>query len=71
MLAPLWPHEREIYARVEIVMRMCLYCGLEQNHVRDDERLTPAEAARRAPSAVVQKEESDATEIGNEEAGAG
>ena len=71
MLAPLWPHEREIYGRVEIVMRRCLHCGLDQNHVRDDESLTPAEAARNAPPAMLRQEESDATEIRNEEAGPG
>ena len=66
MLSPLWPHEREIYSRVELVMRLCLYCGLEQNHVRDDEILTPAEAAYKAPPAVFPQGESDATKIRNE-----
>ena len=52
-LAPLWPYEREMYARIEIVMRLCLHCGLEQNHYGHDEILTPAEAAYKATPAFV------------------
>ena len=44
-LAPLWPYERETYAHMEIVMRLCTHCGLIQNHYGDDETLTPSEAA--------------------------
>jgi hypothetical protein len=50
VLAPLWPYERESYAGIEIVMRLCQWCGLEQNHYGDDEMLTPSEAAEQAPS---------------------
>ena len=49
-LAPLWPYERDSYAAIEIVMRQCQHCGLEQNHYGDDEMLTPSEAAEQAPS---------------------
>lgn len=52
-LAPLWPYERETYVAIEIVMRLCLHCGLEQNHYGDDEFLTPAEAAYKAPPSFV------------------
>ena len=52
-LAGLWPYERETYPQIEIVMRLCLHCGLEQNHYGDDEILTPAEAAYKAPPAFV------------------
>ena len=48
-LAPLWPYERESFAAIEIVMRQCQHCGLEQNHYGDDEMLTPSEAAAQAP----------------------
>ena len=48
-LAPLWPYERESYAAIEIVMRQCQNCGLEQNHYGHDEMLTPTEAAEQAP----------------------
>ena len=51
-LAPLWPYERESYAAIEIVMRQCQHCGLEQNHYGDDEMLTPSEAAEQAPSSA-------------------
>ena len=49
-LAPLWPYERESYAAIEIVMRQCQHCGLEQNHYGHDEMLTPREAAEHAPA---------------------
>jgi len=52
-LAPLWPYERESYAAIEIVMRQCQHCGLEQNHYGHDEMLTPGEAAEYAPSSGV------------------
>jgi len=52
-LAPLWPYERETYPQIEIVMRLCLHCGLEQNHYGDDEILTPSEAAYKAPPSFV------------------
>ena len=52
-LAPLWPYERETYAEIEIVMRLCLHCGLEQNHYGHDEYLTPGEAAYKAPPSFV------------------
>ena len=51
-LAPLWPYEREAYAAIEIVMRQCQNCGLEQNHYGHDELLTPSEAAEDAPSSL-------------------
>ena len=52
-MAPLWPYERESYAAIEIVMRQCQHCGLEQNHYGHDEMLTPGEAAESAPSSGV------------------
>lgn len=51
VLAPLWPLERREYPKVGIVMRRCMDCGLEQNHMALDETLTPEEAAERAPTA--------------------
>ena len=50
VLAPLWPRERHTYPLAGIVLRLCLYCGLEQNHYGDDEELDPARAAQEAPS---------------------
>ena len=52
-LAPLWPQDRETYANVGIVIRVCLNCGLEQNHWGDDEPLGAADAAKLAPSRQV------------------
>ena len=52
-LAPLWPQDRKTYARVDIVMRVCPNCGLEQNHRGDDEPLSAVEAAESAPSRQV------------------
>ena len=52
-LAPLWPYERETYVAIEIVMRLCMHCGLEQNHYGHDEMLTPGEAAESAPASGV------------------
>jgi|TARA_R100000049_G_C1910520_1_gene57998 hypothetical protein len=49
VLAPLWPAERENYAIAGLVLRQCLNCGLEQNHVGDGEPLEPANAAQLAP----------------------
>ena len=49
-LATLWPHDRVTYEAIGIVLRQCLFCGLEQNHIGDDETLAPAVAARMAPS---------------------
>ena len=48
-LAGLWPQDRKTYAYVGIVMRICRNCGLEQNHMGDDEPLDPARAAEEAP----------------------
>ena len=48
-LAGLWPQDRKTYAYVGIVMRSCQNCGLEQNHMGDDEPLDPARAAEEAP----------------------
>ena len=53
ILAPLWPYERETYAAIEIVMRQCQNCGLEQNRYGHDELLTPCEAAEQAPASAV------------------
>ena len=52
ILAPLWPYARETYAAIEIVMRQCQHCGLEQNRYGHDELLTPGEAAEQAPASV-------------------
>jgi len=48
-LAALWPQDKKIYATIDIVMRVCKNCGLEQNHQGDDELLSAAEAAAMAP----------------------
>ena len=48
-LAALWPEERKNYASAGIVLRLCKNCGLEQNHVGDDESRNPHEAAEVAP----------------------
>jgi hypothetical protein len=32
-----------------MVLRICMNCGLEQNHAGDDESLDPADAAQDAP----------------------
>jgi len=48
-LAALWPQDRKIYAAINIVMRICKHCGLEQKHQGDDEPLDAAEAATLAP----------------------
>jgi hypothetical protein len=50
ILAALWPQDRKTYAKLGIVMRQCMNCGLEQNHCGDDEPLAPADAAQQAPS---------------------
>lgn len=50
-LAKLYPHERQQYAEIGIVLRKCINCGLEQNHVSDGEPLSPVEAAIQAPNA--------------------
>ena len=49
-LAPLWPLERKNYEEAGIVLRICMNCGLEQNHSGDDEPLTARQAALEAPS---------------------
>jgi len=51
VLAPLWPFERDTYKAAGIVLRLCMNCGLEQNHVGHDEYLTPGIASTDAPSA--------------------
>jgi hypothetical protein len=48
-LAELWPRDRKLYRTAQIVMRQCQYCGLEQNHVGDDECLSADEASDLAP----------------------
>ena len=48
-LAPLWPAERTNYISAGMVLRICMNCGLEQNHAGDDESLDPADAAQDAP----------------------
>ena len=50
VLAPLWPKERVTYAEINIVMRICLSCGLEQNHSGHDEPLTAQQGALEAPA---------------------
>ena len=50
VLAPLWPAERRDYPAAGVVLRQCLNCGLEQNHIGDDETLEPGRAAELAPS---------------------
>lgn len=49
VLAHLWPYERIAYVEAGVVMRQCTWCGLEQNHMGDDEVLDPAKAASDAP----------------------
>ena len=49
-LAPLWPLERKNYELAGIVLRICMNCGLEQNHAGDDDPLTAEQAAIEAPS---------------------
>lgn len=48
-LARLTPRQRKQYGEVGIVMRVCLDCDTEQNHVGDDEPLSPLVAAQDAP----------------------
>ena len=48
-LAALFPYERKEYEKADIVLRVCLNCGLEQNHRGLDEPLTAARAAMSAP----------------------
>jgi len=50
-LAPLWPYERTTYAQINVIIRQCQSCGLEQNHCGDDETWDSAQAAQAAPSA--------------------
>ena len=50
VLAPLWPAERKNYVIANVVLRQCLNCGLEQNHVGDDEPLESRDAAELAPN---------------------
>ena len=49
-LAPLWPYERQVYSEINIIIRQCQSCGLEQNHCGDDETWDSAQAAQAAPS---------------------
>lgn len=49
-LAPLTPQNRKDYPGVNIVLRICRDCGMEQNHAGDDERVSPLVAAQEAPS---------------------
>ena len=51
MLAPLWPYERKAYVQAGIVMRLCINCGLEQNHSGHDENMEPITASQEAPEA--------------------
>ena len=51
VLAPLWPAERKSYEHAGIVLRLCMNCGLEQNHMGDDEALTSWAASVDAPDA--------------------
>tara|TARA_Y100000310_G_scaffold126272_3_gene125039 strand:+ start:1135 stop:1386 length:252 start_codon:yes stop_codon:yes gene_type:complete len=44
ILAPLGPDEMESHVEAGIVLRVCRACALFQNHVDDDEPLTPSEA---------------------------
>ena len=49
-MAPLWPNERQVYAQINIIMRQCQSCGLEQNHCGDDEIVDASDAAQAAPA---------------------
>jgi hypothetical protein len=51
ILAPLWPADRKSYKRAGIVLRLCMNCGLEQNHMGHDEPSTPEIASVDAPDA--------------------
>ena len=53
VLSPIWPHMHQRLILAELVMRICLNCGLKQNHygVSSDEEYTPAEAGSLAPNA--------------------
>jgi len=51
VLAPLWPAERESYKHAGIVLRLCMNCGLEQNHSGHDEPLTARQASLEASDA--------------------
>tara|TARA_R110000751_G_scaffold53186_1_gene115423 strand:+ start:470 stop:652 length:183 start_codon:yes stop_codon:yes gene_type:complete len=51
ILAPLWPAERKSYKHAGIVLRLCMNCGLEQNHMGHDEPSTPEIASVDAPDA--------------------
>ena len=53
VLAALWPQDRVIYTQIQIVMRVCKNCGLEQYHMGDDESMDPIEAAEMAPSVSI------------------
>lgn len=48
-LTPLTRKERADYYYAGLVLRTCPNCGLVQNHVGDDEPLSPAVAAQEAP----------------------
>jgi hypothetical protein len=48
-LAELWPRDRHLYRVAHIVMRQCQHCGLEQNHVGDDECLSSYASSDLAP----------------------
>jgi len=51
VLAPLWPADRKSYPQAGIVLRLCMNCGLEQNHSGHDEPLTARQASLEAPDA--------------------
>ena len=51
VLAALWPTDRKSYKHAGIVLRLCTNCGLEHNHVGDDEPLMPEVASVDAPDA--------------------
>jgi len=51
ILAPLWPADRQSYKHAGIVLRLCMNCGLEQNHMGHDEPSTPEIASVDAPDA--------------------
>ena len=52
-LAPLTPWERGEYVKQGLVVRVCMNCGLEQNHMNDGETMSPKEAASTAASKAI------------------
>ena len=53
VLASLWPYEKKTYPAIDIVMRICPNCGLEQNHYGDDDTASPTMCANLAPVKTV------------------